>query len=38
MGDQIEITFKQDHIHLFSPDTGLDVLATDEQKEKAISA
>jgi hypothetical protein len=26
------------HIHLFSPDPGLDGLATDEQKEKAISA
>ncbi len=38
MGDQIEITFKEDHIHLFSPDNGLDVLATDEQKEKATVA
>ena len=38
VGDQIEVTFKQEHVHLFSPETGLDVLSTEEQQRKATAA
>ena len=37
-GDQIEITFKEEHVHLFSPETGLDVLTSDEDRVKVTTA
>jgi len=37
VGETVEITFDEEHIHLFSSETGVDLLATETERKKATA-